>query len=167
MNSNSILAGPAIALTVGSLLLAHPHLKKTITTTLPDRSDVTITYGTEPANESHAAKAAAGAFLHAAARLSVSSDIRAGAATIPAGEYTIGAIKTGDDDYVLALHPGRLRLSDTPDLAKAIRLDSVFSRDMGTAHHLLVDLAPGHGRLAGKTVLTLHFGSLYLAGALF
>jgi hypothetical protein len=31
---------------------------------------------------------------------------------------------------------------------------------------MLVDISPGHGKLEGKAVLTLHFGSLYLAGAL-
>ncbi len=66
----------------------------------------------------------------------------------------------------MALHPGRLRLSTPADTAKIIRLESLFSRDMGNAHHMLVDIAPGHGKLEGKTVLTWHFGSLYLAGAL-
>jgi hypothetical protein len=146
--------------------MAHPHLKKTITVALPAGASVTISYTTEPSNESHTAKAAAGSFLHAGARLTLSTEVKAGAVTLPAGEYTIGAIKNADNDYTMALYPGPLRLSDTPDKAKMIKLESAFSNDMGTAHHMLVDVSPGHGTLEGKTVLTLHFGSLFLAGAL-
>lgn len=161
-----ILASAALGLTVASLALAHPHLKKTITATLPAGGDATISYSTEPSNESYTAKAAAGSFLHAGARLTLSAETKAGAVTLPAGEYTIGAIKNGDNDYTMALYPGRVRLSDIPDRAKMVKLESVFSRDMGTAHHMLVDISPGDGKLEGKTVLTVHFGSLYLAGAL-
>ncbi|MFI5007904.1 MAG: hypothetical protein ACHQKZ_10715 [Solirubrobacterales bacterium] len=161
-----VLAGPALGLAVASLAMAHPHLKKTITVALPAGASVTISYTTEPSNESHTAKAAAGSFLHAGARLTLSTEVKAGAVTLPAGEYTIGAIKNADNDYTMALYPGPLRLSDTPDKAKMIKLESAFSNDMGTAHHMLVDVSPGHGTLEGKTVLTLHFGSLFLAGAL-
>jgi hypothetical protein len=31
---------------------------------------------------------------------------------------------------------------------------------------MLIDITPGSGKLEGKPVLTLHFGSLFLAGAL-
>ncbi len=152
---------------VTNLALAHPHLRKTITVKLPAGSDVTVSYATEPGNESsHTAKAAAGSFLHAGAVIALSAEVKAGAVTLAAGEYTIGALKNGDSDYTMALHPGRMRLSDVAVPAKIIKLESVFSRDMGTAHHMLVDIVPGHGKLERKTVLTLHFGSLYLAGAL-
>jgi hypothetical protein len=166
MKNVHLLAAPALALMVTNLALAHPHLSKTITVKLPDGGDVTISYATEPSNESHTAKAAAGSFLHAGARITLSAEVKAGAVTLAAGEYTIGALKNGDSDYTMALYPGRIRLSDTADMAMIIKLESVFSRDMGNAHHMLVDIAPGHGKLEGKTVLTLHFGSLYLAGAL-
>ena len=162
-----ILAAPALALAVASLALAHPHLKKTITVKLPTGGDVTIAYLTEPSNESHTVQAVVGSFLHAGARLTLSTEIKAGTVPLPAGEYTIGAIKNGNNDYTMALYPGGVRLSDPVDTAKTIKLESVFSRDMGHAHHLLVDISPGHGKLEGKTVLTLHFGTLYLAGVLF
>ena len=87
-------------------------------------------------------------------------------ATLPAGEYTIGVIKNGEKDWTLALYPGRLQRGDTPDPAKAIRLDSEFSTDHGAADHMLIDITPGHGRFEGKAVLTLHFGSLFVAGVL-
>lgn len=161
-----ILAAAALALTIASLTLAHPHLRKTISVKLPAGGDITISYATEPSNESHTTKAAAGSFIHAGARITLSTEVKAGAVTLPAGEYTIGAIKNSDNDYTMALYPGRVRLSDTPDMAKMIKLESVFSSDMGRAHHMLVDISPGHGKLEGKTVLTIHFGSLYLAGVL-
>ena len=166
MRNTHLIAAPALVLMVTNLALAHPHLRKTIAVTLPEGGDVTISYATEPSNESHTAKAAAGSFLHAGARITLSAEAKTGAVSLPAGDYTIGALKNGDSDYTMALYPGRIRLSDTADMAKIIKLVSMFSRDMGNAHHMLVDIAPGHGKLQGKTVLTLHFGSLYLAGAL-
>lgn len=166
MKNFDLLAAPVIALMVTTLALAHPHLSKTITVKLPEGGDVTISYATEPSNESHTSRAAAGSFLHAGARITLSAQVKAGAVTLAAGEYTIGALKNGDSDYTMALYPGRIRLSDTTDMAKITKLESVFSRDMGNAPHMLVDIAPGHGKLEGRTVLTLHFGSLYLAGAL-
>jgi hypothetical protein len=75
-------------------------------------------------------------------------------------------IKNAEKDWTLALYPGRLQRSDTPDPTKAIRLESVFSADHGTADHMLIDVTPGHGKFEGKAVLTLHFGSLFLAGVL-
>jgi hypothetical protein len=42
----------------------------------------------------------------------------------------------------------------------------VFQTDKGTAEHMLIDITPGAGRFEGKAVLTLHFGSLFLAGVL-
>jgi hypothetical protein len=31
---------------------------------------------------------------------------------------------------------------------------------------MLIDITPGHGKFEAKAVLTLHFGSLFLAGVL-
>jgi hypothetical protein len=31
---------------------------------------------------------------------------------------------------------------------------------------MLVDLTPGHGKFEGRAALTMHFGTLFLAGAL-
>ena len=98
--------------------------------------------------------------------LKVTGELKAGKATIAAGEYTIGAIKNGEKDWTMALYPGRLGRGDVPDTAKAIKLDSKFSTTKGTAEHMLVDVEPGEGPTEGKAVLTLHFGSLYLAGVL-
>ena len=123
MKRTPFLAAPALALTVASLALAHPHLRKTITVKLPAGGDVTISYVTEPSNESHTAKAAAGSFIHAGARITLSTEVKAGAVTLSIGEYTIGAIKNADNDYTMALYPGSVRLSDTPDMAKLIKLE--------------------------------------------
>ena len=97
--------------------------------------------------------------------LKLSAEIKNEKATLAAGEYTIGVIKNGDKDWTLALYPGRLQRA-TPDTAKAIRLDSMFSADKGVAEHMLIDMTPGHGKFEGKAVLTLHFGSLFLSGLL-
>ena len=156
-----------VASLVASSALAHPHFNKTVTATLAPNVEVTITYNTTPANEAHAQTAKVGEFVTPRRPvLKLSAELKAGKATLPAGEYTIGVIKNADKDWTLALYPGRLQRSDTPDPAKAIRLDSMFSADHGTADHMLVDVTPGHGKFEGKAVLTLHFGSLFLAGAL-
>jgi hypothetical protein len=150
-----------------SSLWAHPHFKKTVTATLPGGAEAKISYDTTPANEDHAKNAAVGAFLTPRRPLlSLSAELMAGGATVPAGDYTIGVVKNGDDDWTLALYPGRLERGDQPDPAKVIKLDSSYSSGAGTAGHMLIDITPGSGKFEGKAVLTLHFGSLFLAGVL-
>ena len=150
-----------------SAAFAHPHFNKTVTATLSPTVEATITYNTTPANETHAQGAKVGDFVTPRRPvLKLSGELKTEKATLAAGEYTIGAIKNGDKDWTLALYPGRLQRGDTPDVAKAIKLDSLFSTDHGTAEHMLVDITPGRGKFEGKAVLTLHFGTLYLAGAL-
>jgi len=152
---------------VASVALAHPHFNKTVTATLSPGVDVTITYNTTPANETHAQTAKVGDFVTPRRPvLKLSAELKTEKATLPAGEYTVGVVKNAEKDWTLALYPGRLQRGDTPDSAKAIRLESMFSADHGTADHMLIDVTPGHGKFEGKAVLTLHFGSLFLAGVL-
>lgn len=161
-----ICGGIAVSL-AASAALAHPHFNKTVTATLAPGVEVTITYNTTPANETHAQTAKVGDFVTPRRPvLKLSAELKAEKATLPAGEYTIGVIKNADKDWTLALYPGRLQRADVPDSAKAIRLESMFSADHGTADHMLIDVTPGHGKFEGKAVLTLHFGSLFLAGVL-
>lgn len=158
----SLLAGVFAA-----VASAHPHFNKTVTLTLPPGVEVTITYNTTPANEVHAQNAKVGEFVTPRRPvLKLSGELKTEKITLAAGEYTIGAIKTAEKDWALALHPGRIPRGENPDVAKAIRLDSMFATDKGTAEHMLIDITPGAGKLAGKAVLTLHFGSLFLAGVL-
>ena len=155
------------AVLVASAVFAHPHFNKTVTATLPQGVEVTITYNTTPANETHAQTAKVGEFVTPRRPvLKLSAELKTEKLTLAPGEYTIGAIKTAEKDWVLALYPGRVARTDTPDAAKAIRLESQFSADKGTAQHMLIDITPGSGKFEGKAVLTLHFGSLFLAGVL-
>lgn len=159
------LAGLVVA--VASVALAHPHFNKTVTATLSPGLEVTITYNTTPANETHAQNAKIGEFVTPRRPvLKLSGELKTEKATLASGEYTIGVVKNAEKDWTLALYPGRLQRGDVPDSAKAIRLDSLFSADKGTAEHMLIDVTPGHGKFEGKAVLTLHFGSLFLAGLL-
>jgi hypothetical protein len=156
-----------LASAVATVSLAHPHFNKTVTATLSPGIDATITYNTTPANETHAQTAKVGEFITPRRPvLKLSAELKLAKTTLAAGEYTIGVIKNSDKDWSLALYPGRLERSATPDAAKAIRLESMFSSDKGTAQHMLIDITPGSGRFEGKAVLTLHFGSLFLAGVL-
>ena len=164
---NRTLALTVVAGVVASAALAHPHFKKTVTASLPQGVEAKITYATTPANETHAQSAAVGEFVTPRRPvLELSGEVKAGSATLAAGQYTIGVIKNAENDWTLALHPGRLGRGDTPDATKVIRLDSIFSSDKGSAGHMLLDITPGAGELEGKAVLTLHFGSLFLSGAL-
>ena len=148
-------------------LVAHPHCNKTITVTLPGGAEAIIAYNTTPANESHAREAAVGSFLTPRRpTLKLSVDVTAGSQVIPAGDYTIGVLKNGENDWTMALLPGVLARGQSPDTSKLIKLDSMFSSEMGTAPHMLIDISPGSGKFEGKAVLTLHFGSLFLAGSL-
>jgi hypothetical protein len=157
----------ASVLTAPSLSLAHPHFNKSVNAKLPSGADATISYQTVPANEAHATDATAGSFITPRnPKLTLSAAVMSGTVNVPAGEYTIGVIKNGDDDYTMALYKGTPPRGAAPDMAQMIKLDSMYSTAMGPAHHLLIDISPGEGKFEGKAVLTLHFGSMFLAGAL-
>jgi hypothetical protein len=146
---------------------AHPHFNKTVTAKLPSGVEATITYNTTPANEVRAAEAPVGAFVTPRRPgLKLSGALETGGVSVPAGDYTIGVIKNAEKDWTMALYPGTLGREDKPDVAKAIKLESVFSSDHGHADHMLIDITPGSGKLEGRAVLTLHFGGLFLSGAL-
>ena len=162
-------AAIAVALIVAAAAAttAHPHFNKTINATLPQGVELTVTYNTTPANEMRAQSVKVGEFVTPRGPvLKLSGELKGEKAAIPAGEYTIGVIKNGDKDWTLALYPGRLARGQAPDVAKAIRLDSMFEGNKGTAEHMLIDVTPGHGRFEGKAVITLHFGSLFVSGLL-
>lgn len=164
---NRTLALTVVTGLVASAALAHPHFNKTVTVSLPQGVEAKITYNTTPANEARAANAAVGEFVTPRGPvLELSGELTSGDTTLAAGQYTIGVIKNAEDDWTLALYPGRLGRGETADAAKVIRLESMFSKDEGTAPHMLIDVTPGDGEFEGKAVLTLHFGSLFLAGVL-
>ena len=151
---------------LSATLLAHPHFKKTVTAKL-GTVDVAVAYQTVPSNEMHAQKAKVGAFTTPRAPiLTLSGELKAGPITLPAGDYTIGVIKNGDNDWTMALYPGALARGTEPDMSKIIKLDSQFTTSHGTAEHMAIDITPGHGKQEGKAVLLLQFGTLYLAGSL-
>ena len=158
----------ALALFVSTVgLLAHPHFNKTIVVKLPAGVEATLAYNTTPANESHAKDAAVGSFLTPRRpTLKLSGEVTAGSVTIPAGEYTIGVLKNGESDWSMALYPGRVSRGQAPDTSKLIKLESMFESGAGTAGHMLIDITPGSGKFEGKAVLTLHFGSMFLAAVL-
>lgn len=156
-----------VLLLAPSFSLAHPHFNKSVNAKLPNGAEATIAYNTTPANLEHASSAPAGTFVtprHPSIELSAA--ISSGGTEIAAGKYTIGVIKNGDDDWTMALYKGGLNRGDTPDMANVVKLDSMYSSDMGSADHMLIDITPGHGKFEGKAVLTLHFGSMFLSGAL-
>jgi hypothetical protein len=167
MKRNRMLLTVSAMALAASLLVAHPHFNKTVTVKLPSGVEATITYNTTPANEANATKAATGTFVTPRQpKLKLSGEIKSGEVTVPAGEYIIGCIKNGEDDWTLALYSGTITRGTPPDMSKVIKLDSMFNKAAGVAPHMLIDISPGSGKFEGKAVLTLHFGSLFLAGAL-
>ena len=159
-------AASGLVLAAGSLL-AHPHFNKTVTAKLPSGVEVTIAYNTTPANELRAKEVKVGAFVTPRRpTLKLSAEMKSGGVTIPPGDYTIGVVKNGEDDWTMALYPGQVARGAEPDATKIIKLPSMYSSAAGTAEHMLIDITPGHGKFEGKAVLTLHFGSMLLAGAL-
>jgi len=149
-----------------SLLWAHPHFPKEVTAELPSGATATIKYTTVPSNESHAVNAAIGSFVTPRGpQITFSADVKSCSTTIAAGAYTIVVIKDGDNAWTLALHPGQVNRRSPADPAKLIKLDSEF-RKAENVEHLSVDIVPGHGRLEGKTVLSLRFGTMACEGAL-
>lgn len=154
-------------LLAATLVFAHPHFNKSVTAKLPGGAEATITYNTTPANEANAAKQAVGVFATPRRpKLKLSADVKAGEVAVPAGEYLIGVIKNSEEDWTMALYPGDIARGASPDMSKVIKLESMFLKDQGKAPHMLIDISPGSGKFEGKAVLTLHFGTLFLAGAL-
>lgn len=164
-----VLGGAALGtvLVATGPLFAHPHFNKTVTAKLPSGAEVTIAYNTTPANELRAKEVKVGAFVTPRRpTLKLSAEMKSGAVTIPPGDYTIGVVKNADDDWTMALYPGQVPRGAEPDATKIIKLPSMYSSASGTAEHMLIDITPGHGKFEGKAVLTLHFGSMFLAGVL-
>ena len=151
-----------------TLVLAHPHYTKTVIVNLPSGAEVTLTYTTAPANEMRTAQVAVGDFATIPRQpiLKLSAALKAGNVSIPAGEYVIGVVKNGEEDWTMALYAGELGFGAKPDMSKLIKLDSMYSRITWKAEHLLIDISPGTGKFEGKTVLTAHFGSMFFVGAL-
>jgi hypothetical protein len=146
-------------------LFAHPHFRKTTKVTLPGDVEVNVSFYTVPANEAHAQNAEKGAFLSPGRpMLEVGADLKAGSATIPAGTYTVGAIKNSMDDWTMALYPGEIPRGESPDMSKMIKLDSQYEETTNRMEHLMVDITPGHGKFEGKAVFTIWFGSMLLDG---
>lgn len=146
------------ALFVSTTFLTHPHFNKTVSTTL-DGVDVKVTYLTVPANESYTRDAAVGQFIASPrAQLEISGELTAADVSVPAGKYTVGVVKNGENDWSLTLNP--------VSSGDSITLNSMFSADMGTADHILIDISPGHGEHEGMATLTIHFGTLFVSGAL-
>ena len=156
-----------LVLMAASQGLAHPHFKKNVTATLPPGVEVTITYGTTPANELRAKEVKPGDFVvPRGPMIKLTAELKSDKQTLAAGDYTIGVIKNSDTDWTMALYPGKLARGEAPDKTKLIKLDSMFQSSAGTADHMLIDVTPGHGKFEGRAVLTLHFGTLFLSGAL-
>jgi ribosomal protein L7Ae-like RNA K-turn-binding protein len=156
-----------LALAVATAVAAHPHLNKSVTAKLSDTQEAKVSYVTVPSNEELAQAVEVGAFATPGrARLELSADVTAGEKTIAAGEYTVGALRKGDSDWVLALYPGSVGRGETPDTSKLIHLESTFTADAGTVAHLVVDVEPGSGTLEGRIALVMHYGSMQLSGAL-
>ncbi len=160
--------GTFLLILVGAAFVtAHPHFNKKVTAQLPGGVEASISYQTVPANEEHTRNAEVGSFVTPRSpRLALSGELKVGSITIPAGESIIGVVKNSADDWTLALYPGQLGRGQELDSSKLIKLDSMFSRTEDLIEHLTIDISPGHGRLEGKAVLTINFGTLALQGAL-
>jgi hypothetical protein len=163
MKRNFFFLVTIAAATVG--LLAHPHLQKSVTAKIGE-VEVMLSFYTSPANMEHVKNAKVGEFSTGYARLSLSADMTAGGKTISAGEYTVGAIKNGANDWTMVLLPGKLGYQDTPDVSKVIKLESAYSTSEGTAGHVDYNVSPGHGKMEGRATIIWRYGTLYLAGAI-
>ncbi len=167
MPRRNVIAVLAVFALLPAIAIGHPHFNKTVSAELPNGVSVKISYNITAANEAHANSAAAGTFVTPRGpRIELSADANAGDVSIASGEYTIGVIKGEDGGWTMALYPGRIPRGEQPDMAKMIKLDSHSPADAGTADHLLIDLVPGSGAAEGKVILTMHFGSLFLAGVI-
>ena len=156
---------PCLVLLVASVAIAHPHFQKTTSVKIGD-GEVSVSFVTVPANMSHLANLAEGQFVSPGRpSLTLSVDLKAGSATIPAGAYQVGALKKGEG-WAMVLYPGKLDRGAKPDASKLITLDSQFNTSAEPVEHLVVDIGPGWGTSEGKAVVLMGFGTLWLDGVL-
>jgi len=154
-----------LVLLVASVAAAHPHFRKTVSIQLGDE-EVSVSFFTVPANMSHLEGLTDGAFVSPGnPSLKIPADLKAGATTIPAGTYLVGAVKKGDG-WTMVLYPGKLERGEKPDLSKAIKLASQFNHSAEATEHLVVDIGPGWGSSEGKAVVLIGFGTLWLDGVI-
>jgi hypothetical protein len=66
----------------------------------------------------------------------------------------------------MALCPGRVRVGETPDASRLVRLASRFVRAADAVEHIVLDISPGEGTFKGRAVVTIRFGAFRLEGAL-
>ena len=144
-----------------TLVLAHPHVKKIVSTEIGG-TNITIEYYTSPANMSHVESVAVGDFVNSRATLTLNKNL----GELNAGKYLIGSIRKDKSDWTMALYSGRLGRGESPDQDKLINLRSAFSTEHGTATHVSLDLDPGSGPLETSLALVWHFGNLHLQGDL-
>jgi len=167
VKKNTLCFAALALLVMAATLMAHPHLRKSVTVGLPGDIEAVVAYFTVPANETHTTKAAAGSFLiPGGCSLKLSAEVKAGNVTLPAGEYTVGVIKNSDSDWTMAVYPGKVARGETPDKSKLIKLDSLYHKSSEKSAHMSVDISPGSGKFEGKVVLLVRFGSMSLAGAI-
>ncbi len=154
-----------LVLLTASAVIAHPHFRKTTSVKMGD-NELSISFFTVPANMTHLEGIADGEFLSPGRpSLKVSADLKAGAASIPAGTYLVGAVKKGDS-WEMVLYPGELGRDEKPDMSKVIKLDSQFNKSAEPAEHLVVDIYPGSGKSEGKAVVLIGFGTMWLDGVI-
>jgi hypothetical protein len=163
MKKLAVLCG--LVVLAASVAVAHPHFGKTVSVKMGD-NEVSVKFFTVPANMSHLEGLKDGDFVSPGQpTLTVSADLKAGATTIPAGTYLVGAIKEGDG-WTMVLHPGKPARGEEPDLSKVIKLQSQFTKSNDSAEHLVVDVGPGWGKNSGKAVVLIGFGNLWLDGVI-
>jgi hypothetical protein len=156
-----------VVLLVASVVVAHPHFRTSVTATLPGDVEAKVSFYTVPVNMTHAESAEMGAFLTPGRpKLEISGDLKAGSVSIPAGTYTVGAVKNSMDDWTMALYPGEIERGTTPDTSKLIKLDSEYMKSSEPGGHLWVYIGPGDGKFEGKATLAMGFGPMVLSGAL-
>lgn len=154
----------AVMVLTASALVAHPHFQKTTSAKLTDDVEVSLSFFTVPANMDNVAKVSDGEFVSPGMpTFTTSAAIKGGSASIPAGSYTVGVIKNGND-WTMALSPGKLEFGESPDMSKLIKLDSTYMKGEEGASHLVVDVFPGDGKFEGKAVILMGFGTMWVQG---
>ena len=155
----------AVVLLAATVLAAHPHFQKTTTAKLSGDVEVSLSFTTVPANMAHLDGIANGDFVSPGLpRFETGTALTAGSASVPAGTYTVGAVKNGADDWTMVLSPGELGFNDSPDMSKLIKLDSDYMTSQDNTEHLVVDIFPGEGKFEGKAVILLGFGTMWVQG---
>ena len=157
----------ALLSTLAGLVLAHPHIRKTVGANAQG-VQLKLSYFTLPYNAEHMADVKEGFVFHCGrATLEIDGEIEISGVKVSTGQYDLRAKAVTADEWTLMLIPKAPEGSGGQQgPSRGFPLESRSAKGGHQAHHLNLDLTSGHGATHGKLILSVAFGPRTVEGIL-